>query len=275
MSEDSKKPEDAKKPEQKKWKIDSVDGALLFILFVDKIYHPDSYSATEIFDNPKLPFKDYYSRKNFGTYCQTAANRAKSYNPEKGTGIPKIFKGFVIDARKEFKELLENLKKRSDSEEVEEEEEEVYQEEEDEDFVDPDDLSLNDLLQDPKLDSRFADQEAMPAAKTTENSKSEKKPSAKTTGTGLLTLDDPYIIPYPGNEKAYVQFAMDGNVDDDDSFKVEVLPNSIRFWKCIPSQYENASELLGKELCLSQDRKNCLHCIVILPRFITFVELVN
>merc|ERR1711933_494657 len=88
---------------------ESIDGALLFILFLDRVAHPDSYRAAEIYNHPDLPFKAKYEKKNFNSYCQTAANRRKKWE-RNGTGLTKTFKELVKEARVEHKDLIVRLK---------------------------------------------------------------------------------------------------------------------------------------------------------------------
>jgi len=144
--------------EKKQWRSDSVDGALLFILFQDRFYHPDSYSAVEIYDNPLLPFQ-VYSRKNFKTYCQTIANRAKCYT-KFGTGVSNVFKDNVKEAREKYSDLLQTLKLKLDDG-VEDEDDESYQPDGEEDldfnpadFDEDDTKSLSSLVQNARLDAR-------------------------------------------------------------------------------------------------------------------------
>jgi hypothetical protein len=40
--------------EAKLWKSDSVDDALLFVLFIEAVFDPISFSADDIFHNPIL-----------------------------------------------------------------------------------------------------------------------------------------------------------------------------------------------------------------------------
>jgi hypothetical protein len=55
---------------------------------------------------------------------------------------------------------------------------------------------------------------------------------------------------------------MEGNVDEDDDFRVEVKPTRIQAWVRIPSELEDAYELLGEDGRLSDNRENCPHCIL-------------
>ena len=115
-----------------KWVSDSLHGALLFALFMDKIHNPDSYSASEIYRDERLPFK-IYSGKNFKTYCQTAANRAVRYSRD-GTGLSPKFRELVKKARIEFADLLASLKEHPSFDDENEDEDATYENSEAEDI---------------------------------------------------------------------------------------------------------------------------------------------
>ena len=108
----SKKPQQREQkgevPEKQKWRSNGPDGASLFLTFHKRLQHPDDHSAAEIHDDFQCPFEGGCSQKNFGTCCQTAANRAKKFE-ECGTS-PGDFREFVEQAQKDCKELLNDKK---------------------------------------------------------------------------------------------------------------------------------------------------------------------
>ena len=59
-------------PQKKQaWKAESEEAALLFNLFQERVFHPDSYSAAGIYRNEDLnPIFGKFDSKNFGRYCQ-------------------------------------------------------------------------------------------------------------------------------------------------------------------------------------------------------------
>ena len=250
--------------EKKTWKSDSIDGALLFLLFQYRVFDCDSYSAAEIYRHPSLPFGSY-SKKNFSTYCQTAANKAKKFR-KNGTGLTAVFKEFVTEAKQKYSDLLQKLRE----EDEEEKDDESYQGEEEEDIPleADDDVSLSELLRHKDLEEPEAHpKQSMPTAKTkkaaTASTSTTTAPAsaAKAAKQGTLpTVEDPYVLPYPKNDRLYVQFGMDGNVDIDEDFKVDLKSNAIEVWGRVPVQLESASDLLGSELRLSKNPENCIHC---------------
>ena len=267
------------------WKSDSVDGAFLFVLFIERIFHPNSFSAAEIFEHPLLhPIFKNYSKRNFGTYCTTAANRCIKYE-RTGTGLSRAYKEFIADARKKYSYLIEQLTGAADNQEEEDDDDSddgTYITEEEEDIaLDPEfeeeSQPLSDQIQHPNLGSTSKNQ--MPAksvrstaAKATTGVKaSSATAAAKQTqpsvamnrhSTAMTRLHDPYVLAYPSNDKVFCHLPMDGNVDEDDDFKVEVNPRNIQAWVRIPSELEDAYELLGEDGRLSDNRENCPHCIL-------------
>jgi hypothetical protein len=78
------------------------------MLFADRIHHPNSYSAVEIFRDERLPF-GVYSGKHFKTYCQTAANRCIKFE-RNGTGLTNPFKDLISEGRTKYADLIATLK---------------------------------------------------------------------------------------------------------------------------------------------------------------------
>ena len=115
--------------QQKKesWDCDSVDAGLLFLLFHKRIFHPDSFSASGIYEHPDLrSIWSKYSKKGFNRYCQTQANREVRYR-KKGVWSNKKFKNAVAKAANEtYKKLLDSLQPWKDLEEGAEEEDDEY-----------------------------------------------------------------------------------------------------------------------------------------------------
>jgi hypothetical protein len=51
---------------QKKWSPDGEDAGLLFCLFMDRVFHPDSHSPAAIYRHNLLhPIFGHYEMKNF------------------------------------------------------------------------------------------------------------------------------------------------------------------------------------------------------------------
>ena len=98
---------------KKGWKSDSEHGAFLFLLYHFRVYHPDDYSAVEIYDHPDFPFKDNYCKKNFNTHCQTVSNRCKNYE-RRGNTLSRVFREFVDDQKIRSRPLFEQLLSPSD-----------------------------------------------------------------------------------------------------------------------------------------------------------------
>lgn len=172
------------KNSKSKWDSYGIDGALLFICFQDRIFHPDSYSASEIFRSQELPFSKKYSQRNFGTYCQTAANRCKRFE-RNGTGLTDQLKESIKKARQKYSHLLSNLK--SSDPFV------GYHSEEDSNYSDlhasdsdnlsfdksVDEPSLSSLLQQSTLDIRHSAQGEKPK-KNSKHTSTLKSPSKQT-----------------------------------------------------------------------------------------------
>ena len=93
-----------KKPAEKEaWKSDSLDGALLFLLFHKRLVHPDDFNPAELQQHPNSPFRKY-SGQTFKRNCQTIANRTTEFE-EKGTGLTDAFKkciGAVLEDKPEL-----------------------------------------------------------------------------------------------------------------------------------------------------------------------------
>ena len=127
------------KQKQEAWDCDSVDAALVFLCFHKRIFHPDSFSGAGIYDHPELnPFFAKYSRKGFGRYCQTQANREIKYR-KKGVWPNRKFKNSVAKASNEtYKDLLDSLQpwKDLEGEDLEDEAEDFVpaDDDDDEDF---------------------------------------------------------------------------------------------------------------------------------------------
>ena len=264
------------------WKSDSVDGALLFILFIERIFHPNSFSAIEIFEHPLLnPILRNYSKRNFGTYCTTAANRCIKFE-RTGTGLSRAYKEHIAEARKQYSNLIERLKGGAGNQldDSEDSDDETFFAEEEEDIaLDPEfeeeSQPLSDQIQHPNLG---ATTNKMPARSATARATTAKPTTTKSTtpsttaknipsmtnsySTAMTRLHDPYVLAYPSNDKVFCHLPMDGNVDEDDDFKVEVKPTRIQAWVRIPSELEDAYELLGEDGRLSDKRENCPHCIL-------------
>ncbi|KAL3910726.1 MAG: hypothetical protein SGARI_001982 [Bacillariaceae sp.] len=249
-------------PQKQQWTSNSVDGALLYILFQDKYEHPDNFSAAGIFQNPLFPFKDKYDSRKFNNYCHTAANRAKKF-VEFGTGLSDTFKEFVAEARVKYADILEELSEEKDDDSFapgEGGEEDIPFNLEEYD----DELSLNGQIQNSRLDSRHS---RMPSTAAAPSTKTKKTNGSKTTRASSANpspvaklLTEPYIIEYPSKDKLFVQIPMSGNVEEDDDFKVEVLTRKVLSWMRIPPELESAYELLGEEGRLADDEEECLHC---------------
>mmetsp|Transcript_11226 Transcript_11226/g.10901 ORF Transcript_11226/g.10901 Transcript_11226/m.10901 type:complete len:132 (-) Transcript_11226:258-653(-) len=90
------------------WTTESVDGALLFVLFKDRHYHPDRYSVVSIYDNPLLPFNTKYNKRNFTSACQKAAIKCKQFQRNR-TGVSQTFREFVKEARVQYGDVLASL----------------------------------------------------------------------------------------------------------------------------------------------------------------------
>ena len=265
----------------KEWKSDSVDGALLFILFHERVFHPNSFSSAEIYDHPALnPILKQYSRRKFSTYCITAANRCIKFE-RTGTGLSRAFKEFIQGARQEYPDLIKKLKGGQDNvlaeEEEDDDDDESYIGEEEEDIplhpdFDEESQPLSDRIQNPNLDLTSNQMTSRMARSTTGGASGGSLARKKTSSTSprvqqmqptLMTLlHDPYVLAYPSNDKVFCHLPMDGNVDEDDDFKIELKPKRVQAWVRIPSELEDAYELLGEDGRLSDNRDNCPHCIL-------------
>jgi hypothetical protein len=241
------------------WKSDSVDGALLFLCFHDnphRIFHPDDFSASEIFNHPLLPFTGKYSNKNFRTYCQTAANRVKRFEKD-GTGLSKQFKEYIEEARTTYSDILTQLQEDADyeQEEAEEEDDEELEADGDDDFADIDNTNIVNGTR----------EKSMPPAtkKVSESATTATKSATTKSNPSKNTVKDPYVVPYPKNNKAYVQLPVTGNVDVADDFEVVLFPRRIQGWSKVPSELTSAYNLLGGEGRLSQDKDECIHCTIL------------
>ena len=258
------------------WKSDSVHGALLFILFIDRIFHPHSFSAIEIFEHPLLhPIFKNYSNRGFQTYCTTAANRCIKFE-RTGTGLSRAYKEFIAEARGKYSDLIKKIKgaagnHEEGSEDCEDSDDETYTGEVEDDIaLDPEfeqeSQPLSDQIQHPNLDSTTNSMPARSARATTARTLSSETPRTMPTAThqstAMTRLHDPYVLPYPSSDKVFCHLPMDGNVDEEDDFKVEVKPRRIQAWVRIPSELEDAYELLGEDGRLSNNRENCPHCIL-------------
>ena len=91
------------------WKAESEEAALLFNLFQERVFHPDSYSAAGIYRNEDLsPIFGKFDNKNFARYCQTQANRVNRHE-KYGTGLSLNFKRLVKKVRDKYSVLLKKL----------------------------------------------------------------------------------------------------------------------------------------------------------------------
>jgi hypothetical protein len=257
------------------WSSDSIHGGLLFACFADRVFHPNSYSATEIFDHPQLPF-GCYSRRNFKTYCQTIANRCIKFE-KNGTGLTPDFQKFIKAARQEHADLLKQLREpRSDYDSAEDE---SYRSEEEDDLPFEADQSVEEslsaLMRDARFDIRHSldrnqkkklpEKMMLEVSKKPQRKKIDSKPAVPTfssPSSRMLSLRDPYVLEYPSHDKLFCQLPMGGNVDEDDDFRVEIMPWRIQAWLRIPSELESAYDLLGTDGRLADIAENCPHCMV-------------
>jgi len=90
------------------WKSDSVEGALLFLLFHKRVFNPDDFSAAEIQQDPLFGF-DKFSATTFKRSAQTLANRVKKFEEKNGSGLTKAFKGLIKQAQETHSELLDTV----------------------------------------------------------------------------------------------------------------------------------------------------------------------
>ncbi len=250
----------------KRWKSDSVEGALLFILFIEKIFDPNTFSAVEIHDHPLLPFRDY-SRKNFQTYATTAANRCLKFQ-RTGTGLSDSFKELIKAARDQYCDLIGTLKG-----DVEEDNDEDYNPDEEDDipldsfFEEEEDLlnvSNNNFMGPTPPTARMTNSRSGANKKSASSTRTTPIPTSQSSAStcAVKKLQDPYVLPYPSNDKIFCQLPMNGNVDEDDDFKIELKQNGIQSWVRVPTELEDAYELLGEDGRLSDNRENCPHCII-------------
>ena len=88
-------------------KSDSPHGALLFLCYHWRVFHPNNYSAVEIYGHLDLPFKDNYSKKS-GTHCATLLNRCNNYEL-RGNTLSGVFWELVDDKKIRSRPLFEQL----------------------------------------------------------------------------------------------------------------------------------------------------------------------
>jgi hypothetical protein len=114
-------------PQKKQaWKAESEEAALLFNLFQERAFHPDSYSAAGIYRNEDLnPIFGKFDSKNFGRYCQTQANRVNRHE-KYGTGLSLNFKRLVKKVREKHLDLLKKLAPWQEFENSSDEEDDDY-----------------------------------------------------------------------------------------------------------------------------------------------------
>ena len=178
---------------KKAWKSDSEDGAFLFLLYHFRVYHPNDYSAVEIYDHPDFPFKDNYAKKNFNTHCQTLSNRCNNYE-RRGNTLSRVFREFVdnkkIRRRPLFKQLLSpgDIAQHYDSEEADNDGSYVDKSEDDLSFeADTEVGSLSALLRNQTLDISHLRDKGNGSGKT-------KKTKKKTTTTRKKPVQPPANI---------------------------------------------------------------------------------
>ena len=125
------------------WKSDSIEGALLFLLFYKEIFNPDNFSAAEIEQDPLYGFEKFLAT-TFKRSAQTIANRVKKFEEKNGAGLTAAFKGHLKDVLDKYSEVLKT-------------------EEEDGDYQDKGEDNISHIskaedeasLSDPLQDSRF------------------------------------------------------------------------------------------------------------------------
>jgi hypothetical protein len=258
---------------KKAWKSDSVDGALLFLLFHYEVFNPNSYSAVEIYDHPQLPF-DCYSKKAFTGYCQTLANRSIKFS-RLGTGLTKLFKEKIEEAKTTYSDLLHTVSDDFDPDD----DFTAYAPQEDEDDLPfeadtEDDLSLGETIRNKQFEKpgKAEMPKATSASKTKTSSSAEKKKTTNSTPgtnstecTKKFSITDPYLIPYPTKTRLFCQVPLGGNSEVDDDFKIEVTPWKTKVWEKVPKELEKAYDLLGPDLRLSLNEDACVHCTVLQP----------
>lgn len=246
MEEDSKK---------KAWKSDSIDGALLYLLFHYQVFNPDDYSAAEIYQHPKLPFKSY-CKKNFNSYCQTIANRCLKFKRTQ-TGLSKVFKEQIVEAKKEYASVLSKLTGTDVSAE----------DDQDQDDQDQDDQGEEELghtirnTQFEKQDNMLSDSNSK--SKGSGRASGKTASAAGSTSTAPVktkTLFDPYVIAYDNGEKLFCQIPLGGNTERDEDFKVTLQAKGIQLWLRVPAELEDAYELLGSAGRISDHKQICIHC---------------
>ena len=163
----------------KKWNSNNEVGALLYLLFQERVVNPESYSAVTIYDHPLLnPIFKAYDRRNFNTHCKTAQKRESKHSLY-GNVLDPDFKALVISEKVRRKDLLQQLLNPDGIDNSEEENDESYvnQSEDDLSFdADTEEASLSALLRNQSLDINHLRDEGNGAAKT----KTTKK---KTTTT--------------------------------------------------------------------------------------------
>ena len=151
------------KPKRKqKWNSDSLDGALLFLIFHKRLYHPDSYSSSEIYHEERFPFKEKYNAKNFRTYCQTAANRAKKF--KRHGNLSGDFLGIVKEAKKKFADVLA-VQEPPELDSADEGSDYEGNSDSDSNLSYDEEESLSALLRDADIDPRQKDRKLAPAKK--------------------------------------------------------------------------------------------------------------
>jgi len=142
---------------------------------MDQIHNPDSYSASEIYRDQRLPFR-IYSGKNFKTYCQTAANRSIRYRRD-GSGITPKFRELVKKCRIDYADLLASLKEHPSFD----------GEEEDEDYEnsEAEDIPLSEELDEMPLSSQIQNLNLLGTAPRASAASDEKKKKSTKTKTAI------------------------------------------------------------------------------------------
>lgn len=265
---------DNNRTKKKSWSSESVDGALLFILFIERIFHPNSYSASEIFHHRLLPFEKSYSSKSFASYCTTLSNKCIKYE-RTGTGLTKKLKESIKKARVQYADILRLLKEGNATgyTSLEEDEEDPDYEEGDHKEEDielsgaeeEDNVSLSDRFRNSPFEQNMPS--ATASAKSSKPGQSSKAATSKgiaspttETSSRLLSLRDPYLVTYPDFSKLFCQMPITGNTDEDEDFNIVLLPRKVQGWSRIPKELESAFDMLGEDARLSDNPNNCINC---------------
>jgi hypothetical protein len=116
----------------------------------------------------------------------------------------------------------------------------------------------------------------MPAASTTMRKNSGRTTTTRTQATTRpgtiitpqavsakkISIQDPYLVPYPSNDKLLGHVGMSGNVEEDDGFKLEVQAWKTQVWSKVPQELESAYDLLGDACRLTNNAETCPHTMI-------------